>query len=169
MTRFGLSPWSNSTARRQIRLLQRRPSNSCGGADKGHILMARAEYVTRAREVFKFMSQYAGVHPVELHTGIKSITQREEIRQQIIRGQSQIVVCVDMLGEGFDLPRLRSRLSTISARHWRSRCSSPAALRARGPTSETRPLSRTLRMLMSRTNCGNSIRAIRTGTSCFRN
>src|SRR5205814_7819375 len=45
--------------------------------------------------------------PVQLHTGIKSQRQREAIRRQIIAGESRVVVCVDMLGEGFDLPELK--------------------------------------------------------------
>jgi len=76
-------------------------------ADKGHILMARAENIARAREIFKLYERYEEFHPVELHTGIKSITQREKIRRQVITGESKIVVCVDMLGEGFDLPTLK--------------------------------------------------------------
>lgn len=76
-------------------------------ADKGHILMARAENVARAREIFRLYEPYEEFHPVELHTGIKSTIQREKIRRQIITGESKIVVCVDMLGEGFDLPTLK--------------------------------------------------------------
>jgi superfamily II DNA or RNA helicase len=76
-------------------------------ADKGHILMARAENVARAREILKLYEPYEEFRPVELHTGIKSVTRRESIRRQIITGQSKIVVCVDMLGEGFDLPTLK--------------------------------------------------------------
>jgi superfamily II DNA or RNA helicase len=75
--------------------------------DKGHILMARVEDVSRAKAVYEIYRQYAEFNPVQLHTGIKSIKRREEIRQQIISGQSRIVVCVDMLGEGFDLPELK--------------------------------------------------------------
>ena len=75
--------------------------------DKGHILMARVEDVSRAKAVYEIYSQYPEFNPVQLHTGIKSIKRREEIRQQIISGQSRIVVCVDMLGEGFDLPELK--------------------------------------------------------------
>jgi superfamily II DNA or RNA helicase len=75
--------------------------------DKGHILMARVEDVSRAKTVYEIYSQYAEFNPVQLHTGIKSARRREEIRQQIISGQSRIVVCVDMLGEGFDLPELK--------------------------------------------------------------
>ena len=75
--------------------------------DKGHILMARVEDVSRAKAVYDIYSQHAEFNPVQLHTGIKSVKRREEIRQQIISGQSRIVVCVDMLGEGFDLPELK--------------------------------------------------------------
>ena len=46
-------------------------------------------------------------NPVQLHTGITSQKEREKIRRQIISGESRIVVCVDMLGEGFDLPELK--------------------------------------------------------------
>jgi superfamily II DNA or RNA helicase len=72
--------------------------------DKGHILMARVENVNRAKAVYEIYSQYPEFNPVQLHTGIKSVRRREAIRQQIISGESRIVVCVDMLGEGFDLP-----------------------------------------------------------------
>jgi superfamily II DNA or RNA helicase len=75
--------------------------------DKGHILMARVEDTARARAVYEIYSRYAEFNPVQLHTGIKSVRTREAIRQQIISGQSRIVVCVDMLGEGFDLPELK--------------------------------------------------------------
>jgi superfamily II DNA or RNA helicase len=76
-------------------------------SDKGHILMARVESVARAGSVFDLYSQYPEFNPVQLHTGIKSLRQRETIRRQIITGESRIVVCVDMLGEGFDLPELK--------------------------------------------------------------
>ncbi len=76
-------------------------------ADKGHILMARVESVARARAVFELYERYSEFNPVQLHTGIKSPRQRETIRRQIITGASRIVVCVDMLGEGFDLPELK--------------------------------------------------------------
>jgi hypothetical protein len=75
--------------------------------DKGHILMARAESVARAKEIFKIYERYPEFRPVELHTGIKSLREREKICKQIVAGESRIVVCVDMLGEGFDLPELK--------------------------------------------------------------
>ena len=76
-------------------------------AEKGHILMARVETVARANEVFRLYSRYPEFKPVQLHTGVKSLRQREAIRRQILTGESRIVVCVDMLGEGFDLPELK--------------------------------------------------------------
>jgi superfamily II DNA or RNA helicase len=75
--------------------------------DKGHVLMARVENVSRAKAVYELYSQYEEFHPVQLHTGIHSARQRETIREQILSGHSRIVVCVDMLGEGFDLPELK--------------------------------------------------------------
>lgn len=76
-------------------------------ADKGHILMARVDSVARASEVFALYEPHAEFNPVELHTGIHSRRERERARKQIISGESRIVVCVDMLGEGFDLPELK--------------------------------------------------------------
>jgi hypothetical protein len=69
--------------------------------------MARVESVARAKEVFRLYERYPEFNPVQLHIGIKSPRQREAIRRQIITGASRIVVCVDMLGEGFDLPELK--------------------------------------------------------------
>lgn len=73
----------------------------------GHILMARTANVSRAEEVFEHYRQYAEFNPVQIHTGITSKRERDEIRARIVSGQSRIVVCVDMLGEGFDLPELK--------------------------------------------------------------
>ena len=74
---------------------------------KGHILMARVKSVARAQEVFRVYDQYSEFKPVQLHTGIKSVRERTAIREQLLTGESRIVVCVDMLGEGFDLPELK--------------------------------------------------------------
>lgn len=76
-------------------------------AQRGHILMARVDSVARAREVFAIYEQYTEFNPIQLHTGIKSAQKRGQIRSQLLSGHSKIVVCVDMLGEGFDLPELK--------------------------------------------------------------
>lgn len=73
----------------------------------GHILMARVANIKRAEEVFKCYEKYPEFNPVQIHTGITSRTQREEIRRKLLSGESRIAVCVDMLGEGFDLPELK--------------------------------------------------------------
>lgn len=76
-------------------------------ASYDHILMARVASVERAQAVFAIYQRYPEFNPVQLHTGIASARQRAEIRQQIVGKKSRIVVCVDMLGEGFDLPELK--------------------------------------------------------------
>lgn len=69
-----------------------------------HILMARCEDKIRANEVFKIYSQYTDLKPVLIHS---SVLQKEKIKQSIIKKEHRIIVCVDMLGEGFDLPELK--------------------------------------------------------------
>ena len=75
---------------------------------KGHILMARVGTIARAQAV---CDVYQGLAPdldvVQLHTGIQSVRAREEARRKILTKQARVVVCVDMLGEGFDLPELK--------------------------------------------------------------
>lgn len=56
--------------------------------------------------VFK-VGEIADMGTDEGSAGVKSLRQREAIRRRIITGESRIVVCVDMLGEGFDLPELK--------------------------------------------------------------
>ncbi len=72
-----------------------------------HILMARVNNIARAADVFSIYKKYSEFKPVQMHTGIKSARQKEEVRRAILTGKSRIVVCVDMLGEGFDLPELK--------------------------------------------------------------
>lgn len=72
-----------------------------------HLLMARVKDVNRAKEVFEIYKQWPEFNPVQIHTGIKSKTEREAIRKKIVNGEAQIIICVDMLGEGFDLPELK--------------------------------------------------------------
>jgi superfamily II DNA or RNA helicase len=71
-----------------------------------HILMARVDSTVRAADVFSIYQQYPEFSPVQLHTGLTA-RQRAEARAKILRGETRIIVCVDMLGEGFDLPELK--------------------------------------------------------------
>src|ERR1051326_772093 len=70
-------------------------------------LPRRVETVERAKRVHERYKSYTEFKPVQLHTGIKSVKAREQARHKITSGESRIVVCVDMLGEGFDLPELK--------------------------------------------------------------
>lgn len=71
-----------------------------------HILMARASRVERAKEVLACYAEYAEFHPILIHSKLLQ-KEQERLRQQLLSGQSKIVVCVDMFGEGFDLPELK--------------------------------------------------------------
>ena len=68
--------------------------------------MARVGNIKRAEEVFKCIEKYPEFNPVQIHTWIIQDAARE-IRRKLLSGESRIVVCVDMLGEGFDLPELK--------------------------------------------------------------
>ena len=71
-----------------------------------HIIMVRVNSIKRAEEVFLIYKNYDEFNPVIIHSGIK-LKKRNEIREKITRRESKIVICVDMLGEGFDLPELK--------------------------------------------------------------
>lgn len=75
--------------------------------NKNHILMARVDSIKRAKEVFEYYKKHEEFAPIQLHSGIKSGRAREAARKQLLTKASRIVVCVDMLGEGFDLPELK--------------------------------------------------------------
>jgi superfamily II DNA or RNA helicase len=98
-----------------------------------HVLMARVGTVDRARQVFKIYEKYKEFKPVELHTGIKSQGERLENRRRILSGESKVVVCVDMLGEGFDLPELK-----VAAFHDIKK-SLPVTLQLAGRFTRSRP------------------------------
>ncbi len=101
--------------------------------DKGHILMARVDSLDRAKAVFEVYRQYAEFNPVQLHTGVTSLSARRSAREKILSGESRIIVCVDMLGEGFDLPELK-----IAAFH-DIRKSLAVTLQLAGRFTRTRP------------------------------
>jgi superfamily II DNA or RNA helicase len=71
-----------------------------------HMLMARVSSRDRANEIYEIYKQYSDFNPVIIHTGIPK-QRREDTRRSIINRKTKIIVCVDMLGEGFDLPELK--------------------------------------------------------------
>jgi superfamily II DNA or RNA helicase len=72
-----------------------------------HLLMARVSSVSRARAVIDIYKELApDLSPVRLDTGVGDSV-RAKRRTALIAAESKIVVCVNMLGEGFDLPQLK--------------------------------------------------------------
>lgn len=72
--------------------------------DYPHILLARVETKKRADEVFEIYARYGDLKVAKIYTGIPD---KESIKKAITDKEYQVVVCVDMLGEGFDLPELK--------------------------------------------------------------
>lgn len=72
-----------------------------------HVVMARTANIERSNEVFQLYKQYGTTHqPVQIHSRMTP-AQRKEALYKIRDGTSRIIVCVNMLGEGFDLPELK--------------------------------------------------------------
>jgi len=69
-----------------------------------HILMARCKTKKRADEIFELYKEHDDLSPVVIHTNIKD---RKKVLTAIKNKEHKIIVCVDMLGEGFDLPELK--------------------------------------------------------------
>lgn len=74
-----------------------------------HIIMARASTIKRAEEIFELYAKEKDLNPVLINSKVKKKT---TVLQAIRNREHKIIVCVDMLGEGFDLPQLK-----ISAIH----------------------------------------------------
>ena len=71
-----------------------------------HILMARCNTQAKANSVFKIYEKYPEFNPVVILTSLTKV-HREEAKEKIISKQAKIIVCVDRIGEGFDLPNLK--------------------------------------------------------------
>ncbi|MFF0458680.1 DEAD/DEAH box helicase [Nocardia africana] len=72
-----------------------------------HILMARAKSKDRATTLLDlYTSKAPAHHPRLIHSGM-GMKAKKEVLEALAGGTSRVVVCVDMLGEGFDLPELK--------------------------------------------------------------
>nr|WP_299420331.1 DEAD/DEAH box helicase family protein [uncultured Emticicia sp.] len=69
-----------------------------------HLIMARCMSKNRAVEVFEYYKNYKEFNPIMVYTGIAGLSEKIEA---IKRREHSIIVCVNMLGEGFDLPNLK--------------------------------------------------------------
>jgi superfamily II DNA or RNA helicase len=76
-------------------------------AGLNHLAMARCSTIDRARELHQLYSAlFPQFQPVIVHSQ-QSTRERRTNLTALRRCESRIIVCVDMLGEGFDLPELK--------------------------------------------------------------
>lgn len=71
-----------------------------------HVLMARAENKKRAEAILEIYKGFEGLNSACIHSGLSS-TIKKDIKNKLLKGEIDIIVCVDMLGEGFDYPYLK--------------------------------------------------------------
>lgn len=71
-----------------------------------HVLMARASTVRHAQEIYKIYQNIAKKHRPEIIYNAPSIKSKT-ILENVKSLKSKIIICVDMLGEGFDFPNLK--------------------------------------------------------------
>ncbi|MBS9783298.1 MAG: DEAD/DEAH box helicase family protein [Pasteurella sp.] len=69
-----------------------------------HFLMARCKSKKRSEEVYQHYKIYTDLNPVVIHS---DTPKKQEVLKRIVNGEHKIVVAVNMLGEGFDLPQLK--------------------------------------------------------------
>lgn len=76
-------------------------------AGRDHLLLARTRSISRAEEILPIYQRLAGdLNPVVVHSDSKR-AQSDEAFAALRNRSSRAIVCVDMLGEGFDLPNLK--------------------------------------------------------------
>ncbi|HBI1783215.1 TPA: DEAD/DEAH box helicase family protein [Enterococcus faecalis] len=72
-----------------------------------HVLLARAKNRDRAEYLFdEIYSKYHELNPVIIHSGRKKSENIESL-EKVKKGESKVIVCVDMFGEGIDIPALK--------------------------------------------------------------
>ena len=76
-------------------------------AGLNHLAMARCNTIDRARQLHRLYAELYPQHrPVIVHSQ-QSMRERADNLAALRSFSSRIIVCVDMLGEGFDLPELK--------------------------------------------------------------
>jgi superfamily II DNA or RNA helicase len=70
-----------------------------------HLMMARCDTIKRAEDVHSYYLKHGKeFKPIIVHSELKDADERVE---KLKKSESRIAVCVNMLGEGFDLPSLK--------------------------------------------------------------
>ena len=76
-------------------------------ANYDHLLMVRTGSLKRAQEVLGIYQEIAPQYnPVLLNSNMRE-SDKNSVLSKLTQRQSRIIICVDMLGEGFDLPNLK--------------------------------------------------------------
>lgn len=89
-------------------------------AGHDHLLMARAESIPKAEELGTLYQELASeFHPTVVHQNV-GVTRRKAAVQALRERSCRVIICVDMLGEGFDEPALK-----IAAMHAARKSMSP--------------------------------------------
>lgn len=73
-----------------------------------HIILVRANNIDLANKLYKdiYSPLYGNYNPVLIHSGLSTVQKKEGLRK-LKSGEAKIVVCVDMFGEGIDIPNLK--------------------------------------------------------------
>lgn len=72
-----------------------------------HVVMARTSAIDRAEQVLRIYKREGAKHnPIIIHSKLTPSERREALRQLHER-ETRVIVCVEMLGEGFDYPQLK--------------------------------------------------------------
>jgi len=72
-----------------------------------HIVLARADSISRAKEIFDIYQRLGSKYKPQLFHSKKKIAEKHQSLKEVNERRSRIIVCVDMFGEGFDLPELK--------------------------------------------------------------
>jgi len=95
----------NREAAVAARAIQQLREDIANGYD--HLLMARVKWITRAEDVRRIYASVAPeFNPVVIHSRLP-MKARQAALAAVASRDSRIIVCVDMFGEGFDLPNLK--------------------------------------------------------------
>lgn len=72
-----------------------------------HIVMARVDSIKRAEQVYEIYEKIASeFNPLMINNEMNK-NQRNRVLEKLYSGECKVVICVNMLGEGFDFPKLK--------------------------------------------------------------
>ena len=99
---FNLEIADQSIASKAVQVLKKDIQNNYD-----HLMMVRTNTIKRAKEVYDIYANFASEYnPLIIHSQLNK-TEKAQALKKLNTRESRIVICVDMLGEGFDLPQLK--------------------------------------------------------------